>query len=171
MAGNVERPQHSLELRNIKQEGHRMNAAPGTALSALALVVAMALAGCSSPAAPTPPQASADATVAPTDFCTEFEAAGGTAGTFGGVALFLKKDALIAGIDEALAALSVTPPDEVAKPWGTLEAYFEKARAEAEKLESGDILSDPELLNESLTLSDEIDVLTDYYFETCVVIR
>jgi len=138
-----------------------------TALSAMILVAAVSLAGCAAPATTSSPEAEPEAPSASSDFCGEFEAAGGTGASFGGVALFYPKEDLIAGLDDALAVLAVTPPDEVAEPWGALKAHYEKARAEAEKLEAGAMLSDPALLEESGTLTDEVDVLTDYYFDNC----
>jgi len=143
-----------------------MKNATRTTLAAVALFAAVTLAGCSAPAAETTtPEAEAPATSS--DFCAEFEAAGGTGASFGGVALFYPKEDLVAGLEDAVTVLAVTPPDEVSEEWNALKAFYEKALVEANKLEAGALLSDPALLEESGTLTDEVDTLTDYFFDTC----
>jgi len=143
-----------------------MKNATRTTLAAAALFAAVTLAGCSAPAAETTtPEAEAPATSS--DFCAEFEAAGGTGASFGGVALFYPKEDLVAGLEEAVTVLAVTPPEEVAEEWNALKAFYEKALVEANKLDAGEMLGDPALLEESGTLTDEVDTLTDYFFDTC----
>jgi len=142
-----------------------MKTATRTTLSAVALLAAITLAGCSAPAAETTtPEAEAPATSS--DFCSDFEAAGGTGASFA-VALFYPKEDLVAGLEDAVTVLAVTPPDEVAEDWNALKTFYEKALVEANKLDAGQTLGDPALLEESGTLTGSVDTLTDYYFDTC----
>jgi len=143
-----------------------MKTATRTTLTAIALFAAVSLAGCSAPAAETTtPEAEAPATSS--DFCAEFEAAGGTGASFGSVPLYTPKEDLVAGLEDAVTVLAVTPPDEVATEWNALKAFYEKALADANKLDDGQTLGDPALLEESGELTDEVDTLTDYFFDTC----
>ena len=146
-----------------------MKTATRTTLTAIALFAAVSLAGCATAAPEGPAQVTpeAEAPATSSDFCAEFEAAGGTGASFGGVALFYPKEDLVAGLEDAVTVLAVTPPDEVSEEWNALKAFYEKALVAANKLDAGQTLGDPALLEESGTLTDEVDTLTDYFFDTC----
>jgi hypothetical protein len=148
---------------------------------ALAVALAVALVGCSSDGdagddtttastsatEPTTEEAAEDAP-AGGDFCTDYEAAGGTGATVGPLQLWLPKEDLAAEIDGKLSAMGdLEAPAEVAEAWDASRTYYEDLAAAADALPAGGTITDPETYGTSEEMSDTFSQVTDWYFATC----
>ncbi|MBI9115947.1 hypothetical protein [Sanguibacter suaedae] len=148
---------------------------------ALAVVLAATLVGCSSDgdsgddattapasaAEPTTEQATEDAP-AGGDFCTDFEAAGGSGATVGPLQLWLPKEDLGAEIDGKLGAMGdLEPPAEIVEAWDASRTYYEDISGTVDALPAGGVINDPEVYGTSEEMTDTFSQVTDWYFEIC----
>jgi len=139
----------------------------GVILAAGAVSTAL-LAGCSpttTTAEPgTDPGQTADAPAASGDFCSEFEANGGTGATVGPLQTWLVKEDILPDVQGRLDAMGdIEPPAEIADAWTIMKDYYSDLLAATEALPAGGYLTDPSLTG----APDEYQVVVDYYFATC----
>lgn len=123
------------------------------------------LAGCAVPSGPAP-QATSDGSAddAAGDFCSEFEANGGTGATIGPLQTWLAKEDLLPDVQSRVDAMGdISGPGEIASEWDTMRTYYTDLLAAVEELPAGGRLTDPSLVQ----APDEYQAVTDYYFATC----
>ncbi|GAA3871499.1 hypothetical protein GCM10022381_13240 [Leifsonia kafniensis] len=125
--------------------------------AAIALLAVPALVGCG---AESSPEVAA--------MCSTFEEAGGTAATIGLVQIWVPKEDLLPAVSDKLDALGdSTPPAEVADEWNAVKGHYERIRDEAEALPAGGTLMGSDLLQESTTMTDDMEAVAKYISDHC----
>ncbi len=112
--------------------------------------------------------ASDDAPAGGGDFCADYEAAGGTLATPGLFQVGMPRDATVADLTARVAVFDgVTPPDEVATQWQTLQGLYSEALAAAEGTAEGSVVADPRVFEIVKEISEPASAVRDYLDASC----
>lgn len=112
--------------------------------------------------------ASDDAPAGGGDFCADYEAAGGTLATPGPFQVGMTREMTVADLAPRVAVFDgVTPPDEIATQWQTLQGLYTEALTTAEGTAEGAVVADPRVFDLLKELKEPAADVRDYLDASC----